>query len=98
MNGDENYAIQVKHSKNSVGVSGVYEANTGSDFYAKKLGEGFKPVLLTNSPTFTMSTLEVANSVGMMLINRTALLNMLASNKITYEDVISCELHRLDRI
>lgn len=98
MNGDENYAIQVKHSKNSVGVSGVYEANTGSDFYAKRLGEGFKPVLLTNSPTFTMSTLEVANSVDIMLINRTALLDMLASNKITYEDVISCELHRLYRI
>lgn len=98
MNGDECYAIQVKHSKNNVGVEGVYEANTGCHFYAKKLSADFKPVLLTNSSAFTTSTLEVADSVDMMLINRKALLDMLASNKVTYEDVVSCELHRLDRI
>lgn len=98
MNGDEGYAIQVKHSKKNVGVEGVYEADTGSRYYAQKLSWNFRSVLLTNSTAFTAQTLEVADSVGMMLINRKVLLDMLASNKITYEDVASCELHRLNRI
>lgn len=98
MNGDGGYAIQVKHSKKNVGVEGVYEAYTGSSYYAQNLSWNFRSVLLTNSTTFTPQTQGVADSVGVMLINRKVLLDMLASNKITYEDVATCEFHRLHRI
>ncbi len=99
MNGDVSYAIQVKHSHSnkSMGVDGAYEASSGCKYYSTKLGMNFVPVLLSNS-SFTKSTMDFADNVNMMLINRNVLLDMLASYSVSYEDVITCELHRLERV
>lgn len=96
LNGDTNYAIQVKHSKNPIGIQGVQEAKSGCEYYSNRWGFQFIPMLLSNS-SFTTGAIDLANGTGVKLIGRDVLFDMLLSNKVANEDVVSCELHRLDR-
>lgn len=65
------YAIQCKHYSNPLGNKSVQEVSTGKQFYHCHVG-----AVMTNS-TFTKGAVELAKATGILLWDRSFLLNMI---------------------
>lgn len=93
----ENYLIQVKQAKSSIGNEGIQEIYTAKRYYEDKFKEQFKLLIVTNND-YSSSSVILARSNDIRLFNRKHLEDMLTKNAITMQDINKIESQRMTRI
>ncbi|MBW1615088.1 MAG: restriction endonuclease [Deltaproteobacteria bacterium] len=93
----ENYLIQVKQSKTSIGNGAVQEVYAAKNYYEKKFDKQFKLIVISNNG-FSSSAETLSKSNNVKLINRLLLEKMDCKNKISIQDIYKQEMQRMKRI
>jgi SNF2 family DNA or RNA helicase/HJR/Mrr/RecB family endonuclease len=93
----ENYLIQAKQSKSTVGNEAIQEICTAKNYYESKFKEQFKLLTVTNSD-YTSSAKLLAQSNNIQLFSRVQLESLINSNAITILEVNKIESQRIQRI
>jgi len=94
---EENYLIQVKQTKSTVGNEAIQEICTAKKYYESKFNEEFKLLTITNNE-YTSTAEVLAKSNEIKLINRLQLEQMIISNDITIQEINKLESQRMSRI
>ena len=93
----ENYLIQAKQTKSLIGNEGIQEICTAKRYYEDKFKEQFKLLTVTNND-YSSSSVILARSNDIRLLNRKHLEDMLTKNAITMLDINKIESQRMTRI
>jgi HJR/Mrr/RecB family endonuclease len=94
---DENYLIQVKQTKSLVGIEAIQEVYTAKKYYEGIFKEQFNLMTITNNDYSSSSTL-LAKSIGVILLNRQHLENLLDKNQISLQEINKLETQRMQRV
>ena len=83
--GKDNYLVQCKttSSGHKMGKEGIQEIYSAVNYYEKKEGKQFKPVVITNAVDFTSGAKELAVDNGVQLIVREELAGLLEEYKVS---------------
>lgn len=83
--GKENYLVQCKTTStgHKMGKEGIQEIYSALNYYEKKEGKKFKPVVITNAVDFTSGAKELAVDNGVQLIVREELAVLLEKYKVS---------------
>ena len=83
--GKDNYLVQCKTTStgHNMGKEGIQEIYSALNYYEKKEGKKFKPVVITNAVDFTSGAKELAVDNGVQLIVREELAGLLEEYKVS---------------
>lgn len=93
----ENYLIQAKQTRSTVGNDAIQEICTAKKYYEGKFKEQFKLLTITNND-YSSSAEILAKSNGIGLIKRSLLESMVENNKITIQEINKMESQRMASI
>lgn len=90
----ENYLVQVKQSKSTIGISCVQEIVAAKKYYESRYKESFQLVVISNS-NFTAQTETLSNINHVNLINRKELELLISKIDISIQDINKNETQRM---
>lgn len=93
----ENYLIQVKQTKSSVGNDAIQEICAAKNYYENKFSEKFNLLTVTNND-YTSSAKILAKTNDIQLYNRNNLENLINTNDITIQEINKIESQRMTRV
>ncbi|MCF8448191.1 MAG: restriction endonuclease [Bacteroidia bacterium] len=97
MKNGNNYLIQVKQTKSTVGNDAIQEICASKNYYEAAFNECFNLLAITNND-FSSTAKTLANSNQITLLNRSNLKTLINNNQITIQDINRIESQRMSRV
>lgn len=94
---NSNHLIQVKQSKNNVGIEAIQEIFGSRNYYINHFKKSFELSVITNSD-FSKAAIDLAKANEVQLINRESLVPMLQKYNIQFSEINLMEQNRLKKI
>jgi SNF2 family DNA or RNA helicase/HJR/Mrr/RecB family endonuclease len=92
-----NYLLQAKQTKTQVGREAIQEVYTAKNYYESKFNAQFQLKAVTNND-YSSTTMLLAKSNDIELINRRDLISMIEQCPITIKDINRLESQRMQKV